>query len=76
MADITPPELRGAAYGLRQSLDSVGAFLGPLLAIAFMALWSNDIKAVLWVAVLPAFISVGSSSFYPRAGGAKESTAK
>ena len=58
VADITPAELRGAAYGLRQSLDSVGAFLGPLLAIAFMALWANDIKAVLWVAVLPAFISV------------------
>lgn len=58
MADITPPQLRGAAYGLRQSLDSVGAFLGPLLAIAFMALWANDIKAVLWVAVLPAVISV------------------
>jgi MFS family permease len=58
VADITAPELRGAAYGLRQSLDSVGAFLGPLLAIAFMALWANDIKAVLWVAVLPAFISV------------------
>ena len=58
VADITPPDLRGAAYGLRQSLDSVGAFLGPLLAIAFMALWANDIRAVLWVAVLPAFVSV------------------
>ncbi|HXV48834.1 MAG TPA: MFS transporter [Candidatus Binatia bacterium] len=58
VADITPAELRGAAYGLRQSLDSVGAFLGPLLAIAFMALWANDIKAVLWIAVLPAVISV------------------
>ena len=58
VADITPEELRGAAYGLRQSLDSVGAFLGPFLAIAFMALWANDIKTVLWVAVLPAFISV------------------
>jgi MFS family permease len=58
VADITPPELRGAAYGLRQSLDSVGAFLGPLLAVVFMALWANNIKAVLWVAVLPAMISV------------------
>jgi MFS family permease len=58
VAEITPPELRGAAYGLRQSLDSVGAILGPLLAIAFMTLRANDIKAVLWVAVLPAFISV------------------
>jgi MFS family permease len=58
VADITPAELRGAAYGLRQSLDSVGAFLGPLLAIAFMALWANDIRTVLWIAVLPAFISV------------------
>jgi len=58
VADITPAELRGAAYGLRQSLDSVGAFLGPLLAIAFMALWANDIRTVLWIAVLPAFIAV------------------
>ena len=58
VADITPPEQRGAAYGLRQSLDSVGAFVGPLLALAFMAWLANDIKAVLWVAVVPAFISV------------------
>jgi MFS family permease len=58
VADITPPELRGAAYGLRQSLDSVGAFLGPLLAVVFMAAFANDIRSVLWVAVLPAFIAV------------------
>ncbi len=58
VADITPPVLRGAAYGLRQALDSVGAFLGPLLAVLFMALFSNDIKAVLWVAIVPAFIAV------------------
>jgi MFS family permease len=58
VADITPPEIRGAAYGLRQSLDSVGAFIGPSLAFAFMAWLANDIKAVLWVAVVPAFIAV------------------
>lgn len=58
VADIVPPELRGAAYGLRQSLDSVGAFLGPLLAIAFMIWLANDIKSVLWVAVVPAFLAV------------------
>jgi len=58
VADIAPPKLRGAAYGLRQALDSVGAFLGPLLAIALMAWLANDVKAVLWVAVLPAFIAV------------------
>jgi MFS family permease len=58
VAEITPEQLRGAAYGLRQALDSVGAFVGPLLAIAFMAWLANDIKAVLWVAVLPAFIAV------------------
>ena len=59
VADITPPELRGTAYGLRQSLDSVGAFLGPLLAVVFMAVLANDIRSVMWVAVLPAFIAVG-----------------
>jgi len=58
IADITPRELRGAAYGLRQALDTVGAFIGPLLAVAFMALWANNIQAVLWVAVVPAFLAV------------------
>jgi MFS family permease len=58
VADITPPPLRGAAYGLRQALDSVGAFIGPLLAVVFMILFAGDIKAVLWVAVIPAFIAV------------------
>jgi MFS family permease len=58
VADIAPPELRGAAYGLRQALDSAGAFIGPLLALAFMAWFANDVKAVLWVAVVPAFIAV------------------
>jgi MFS family permease len=58
VADIVPPRLRGAAYGLRQALDSVGAFLGPLLALAFMLWLANDIKSVLWVAVVPAFLAV------------------
>jgi MFS family permease len=58
IAEITPAELRGAAYGLRQTLDSVGAFVGPLLAVALMIWLANDIRAVMWVAVLPAFISV------------------
>ncbi|MBN2889732.1 MAG: MFS transporter [Deltaproteobacteria bacterium] len=58
VAEIAPMQLRGSAYGLRQALDSVGAFIGPVLAVAFMIWFANDIKAVLWVAVLPAFISV------------------
>lgn len=58
IADITPPLVRGAAYGLRQSLDSIGAFIGPLLAVLFMIWLANDIKAVLWIAVVPAFITV------------------
>jgi len=53
VADVTPPEMRGAAYGLRQSLDTVGAFAGPLIAIALMLAWSNDFRAVFWVAVVP-----------------------
>ncbi|HEX5065397.1 MAG TPA: MFS transporter [Myxococcota bacterium] len=58
VADIAPPALRGAAYGLRQALDSAGAVLGPLLALVFMARLSNDIAAVLWIAVVPALLSV------------------
>lgn len=58
VADITPANLRGAAYGLRQALDSVGAFLGPLLAILLMGWLANDIRSVLWVALVPALLSV------------------
>ncbi|MCG6858201.1 MAG: MFS transporter [Salaquimonas sp.] len=57
VADISPPHLRGASYGLRQSLDTVGAFLGPLLAIVFMWATVDNFRAVFWFAVLPAFIS-------------------
>jgi len=58
VGDIAPAHLRGASYGLRQSLDTVGAFAGPLLAVALMALFANDIRAVFWIAVIPAFIAL------------------
>ena len=58
VADITPPQLRGAAFGLRQSLDTVGALLGPLLAVGLMLLWANDFRAVFWVAVFPGLMAV------------------
>jgi MFS family permease len=58
IADVTPAKLRGAAYGLRQALDSVGAVVGPLSAIAFMVLLRGNVKGVLWVAVVPAAVAV------------------
>jgi MFS family permease len=58
VADIAPAHLRGAAFGLRQSLDTVGAFLGPLLATGLMLLWANDFRAVFWVAVIPGLMAV------------------
>jgi len=58
VADIAPAQMRGAAYGLRQALDSLGAFIGPLLAVVFMLWFADNIQAVLWVAVAPAFIAV------------------
>jgi len=66
VADITPPRLRGAAYGLRQALDSVGALLGPLLAVAFMAWFADDLRAVMWVAVAPACIAVAVLAVFVR----------
>jgi MFS family permease len=66
VADIAPPEVRGAAYGLRQALDSVGALVGPLLAVAFMAWFANDIRTVMWAAVVPAFIAVALLVAYVR----------
>jgi len=58
IADLTPEPVRGAAYGLRQSLDTIGAMLGPLLGIVLMLVWANDFRAVFWFAVLPAFLAV------------------
>ncbi len=58
VGDLTTPDLRGAAYGLRQSLDTVGAFLGPLLAIGLMALFAGDFRSVFWVALIPGAIAV------------------
>ena len=57
VADETPPEIRGAAFGLRQALDTAGALIGPLLAIALMILLANDIRAVYWFAIIPAALS-------------------
>jgi MFS family permease len=58
VADLAPPGMRGAAFGLRQSLDTVGAFVGPLLAMGLMLLWANDFRAIFWLAVIPGFLSV------------------
>jgi MFS family permease len=58
IADITPAHLRGASFGLRQSLDTAGAFIGPALAIALMWLTANNFRAVFWVAVIPGFLCV------------------
>jgi MFS family permease len=58
VADIAPAHLRGAAFGLRQSLDTVGAFLGPLIGVGLMLLWANDFRAVFWVAVVPGALAV------------------
>jgi MFS family permease len=58
VADLAPPEVRGAAFGLRQALDTVGAFLGPLLAVGFMLLWQDNFRHVFWIAVIPGVLSV------------------
>lgn len=63
VADLAPPEVRGAAFGLRQSLDTVGAFAGPLLAVGLMLLGSNDFRRVFWLAVFPGLMSVALLMF-------------
>jgi MFS family permease len=63
VADITPPEARGAAYGLRQALDTAGAFAGPLLAMVLMAVYADNFRPVFWWAVVPAAIAVSLIAF-------------
>ena len=57
LADETPPEIRGRAFGLRQSLDTVGALLAPIVAIGLMAAFASDVRTVFWIAIIPAFCS-------------------
>jgi Na+/melibiose symporter-like transporter len=66
IADIAPPHLRGASFGLRQALDTVGAFLGPLIAIVLMWLTTNNFTFIFWVAVIPAFAAFGLIAFAVR----------
>ena len=58
VADVTPPEIRGAAFGLRKSLDTVGGFVGPLAAIGLMFALNGNVLAIFWIAIIPAFLSV------------------
>ena len=58
VADLSPPELRGASFGLRQSLDTLGAFLGPLIATGLMLLWANNFRMIFWMAAIPALFAV------------------
>jgi MFS family permease len=58
IADVTPPEIRGAAFGLRKSLDTVGGFAGPLAAITLMFAFNNSVHLIFWIAIVPAFLSV------------------
>ncbi len=74
VADLTPPEIHGAAYGLRQSLDTVGAVAGPLLAVLLMLVWSGDFRTVFWFAVIPGVLAVLLLVFgveEPRTGAAR-----
>lgn len=63
VADLSSPEIRGASFGLRQSLDTIGAFVGPLLAILLMLWTANSFQTVFWIAVIPGFLAFGLIAF-------------
>lgn len=66
IADMTPKQQLGAAYGLRQSLDTVGAFAAPLVAMAVMLLYASNIRLVFWIACAPALVAVAILAFAVR----------
>ena len=75
VADLAPLDRRGEAFGLRQSLDSIGAFLGPLIAMGLMLIASNNFPLVFWIACIPAFLSVAVLFvFVPETNTAKSTT--
>ena len=76
VADITPAEVRGAGFGLRQTLDTIGAFLGPLIAIAVMWLTADSIRTVFWIAVIPGFVAFALIAFGVREPARPKQTAR
>ena len=58
IADVADPGQRGAAFGLRQSLDTVGGFAGPLIAVGLVAGLAYDLRLVFWLACIPALLAV------------------
>src|SRR6476660_1364249 len=64
IADISPPDARGASFGLRQSLDTIGAFVGPLAAMLLMLVLADNFTTVFWIAVIPAFASLAVILFW------------
>jgi MFS family permease len=58
IADLTPADVRGAAFGLRQALDTVGAIAGPLLALGAIAWFAGNFRAAFWIAAIPAALCV------------------
>ncbi|MFV0476031.1 MAG: MFS transporter, partial [Pikeienuella sp.] len=63
LAAAAPPAIRGAAFGLRKSLDTVGGFLGPLIAVGAMMLMAGDIASVFWLATIPAALAMAALIF-------------
>ncbi|WOD14956.1 MFS transporter [Paraburkholderia kirstenboschensis] len=63
VADVTPVHLRGAAFGLRQSLDTIGAVLGPLCAVVIMSVWADNFRLAFWLAVIPGVLAVALLTF-------------
>nr|WP_294851066.1 MFS transporter [uncultured Sphingomonas sp.] len=76
IADETPPAQRGAAYGLRQSLDTVGGFLAPIIAVGLMIWLANDVRTVFWIAVIPAFLSFAFAATMLHETGSGQPAAK
>ncbi|MCA8024791.1 MFS transporter [Burkholderia cepacia] len=74
VADVAPPDIRGACFGLRQSMDTIGALLGPAIAIVLMLWFADHIRVVLWFAVVPAFIAIGLIVFGVHESGRAQST--
>jgi MFS family permease len=64
VAELAPRERQGEAYGLRQALDTIGAFIGPLLAMSLMLLTHDNFRFVFWAAVLPAALAVATLAFF------------
>jgi sugar phosphate permease len=63
LSDEATPETKGKVFGFHRSMDTLGAVLGPALALLYLYFYPEDYKTLFFIAFLPGLLAIGAT-FY------------